>query len=425
MTHPRIAILHYTALPVVGGVEHVTAQHTRLFINAGYPVTFIAGRGGSDDTLAGAQIIVVPELDSEGLENLKVADELGWEIVPHEFRDLQTRIERALLPICAEADILFAHNVFTYHFNLPLTAALHHLLDQGAIRQMVAWGHDISRYVNPMSGVALRFGFPWDLLRTYRREVAYVAGSRQRQRVLVQVLGCPPEQIRVIPNGTDPDTLLGLGAVSRHLVEELELLSADLILLMPIRITRAKHIKRALHIAAEIKKLGLHPKLLVTGPPDPHSVDGKAYLHELVALRQELALEQEVIFLYEGTSKFPAPLTVGPSVIGELYRVCDAVLMTSDREGFGLPIVEGGLVGKPVFTTDVPALEALDADSVFEIGRDESSAHVATRIREWTQQDRAYRLRCQVRRDLTWSAIFQRSIAPLIAERTVPVEVEA
>ncbi|MGE5265398.1 MAG: glycosyltransferase family 4 protein [Acidobacteriota bacterium] len=424
MMNPRIAILHYSALPIIGGVEQVIAQHTRLFLNAGLPVTLVTGRGGSDDALAGAQVVVIPELDSECPANLHVADGLSWGMLLREFRDLQTRIERALLPVCAEADLLIVHNAFNFHFNLPLTTVLHHLLDQGSIRRMVAWAHDISRYVNPMSGASLRFGFPWDLLRTYRRDTAYVAVSHQRQRVLAQVLRCSEELIRVIPNGTDPDTLLGLGAMTRHLVDEFQLLQADLILLMPIRITRAKNIKRALEIVAEIKKLGLRPKLIVTGPPDPHTADGQAYLHELMALRHELNLPPDVIFLSEGTSKFPGPLTVGASVVAELYRTCDAVLMTSDREGFGLPIIEGGLIGKPVFTTEAPALEELDANTVYKIGRDEASAHVAARIREWARQDGTHRLRCHIRQDLTWPAIFQRSIQPLLAERTVPVEVE-
>jgi hypothetical protein len=32
----RIALLHYTAPPVVGGVESVIGHHSRLMINTGY-----------------------------------------------------------------------------------------------------------------------------------------------------------------------------------------------------------------------------------------------------------------------------------------------------------------------------------------------------------------------------------------------------
>ena len=44
---PRtVALLHYTAPPVVGGVEQVLGQHARLLAEAGHAVRVVAGRGG-------------------------------------------------------------------------------------------------------------------------------------------------------------------------------------------------------------------------------------------------------------------------------------------------------------------------------------------------------------------------------------------
>lgn len=288
---------------------------------------------------------------------------------------------------------------------------------------MIAWCHDVSRYVNPTSGAPLRSGFPWDLLRTYRSDVTYVAVSRQRQRILSHVLGCAHEQIRVIPNGIDPHTFWGLGDLVSRLIEESDMLQADLVLLMPIRITRAKNIKRAFEIIACLRDMGMQVRLAVTGPPDPHALDGKGYFHELLALRRKLRLDREAVFLWEGMSGTPGPLTVGPTVVAELYRVCDLVLLTSDREGFGLPVLEAGLEGKPIFTTEVPALEEFEPGLAFTIARGELPMQVAVRILEWTRQDMSYRLRRQVRRDYAWSSIFRRHIDPLLQECTVPTVV--
>jgi hypothetical protein len=49
---PPIAILHYSAPPVVGGVEAVIAAHVKTFQEAGYPVTVIAGRGGEREMVS-------------------------------------------------------------------------------------------------------------------------------------------------------------------------------------------------------------------------------------------------------------------------------------------------------------------------------------------------------------------------------------
>jgi glycosyltransferase involved in cell wall biosynthesis len=396
-------------------VEAVIAYHTRELVHAGHSVTILAGRGGDDALLADAKVVVLPELDSQQPDNLQIAQALEQGMVPPEFDVLQGRIVEELSPVCAGSDVIIVHNVFNYHFSLPLVAALHQRLDQGALPHMIAWCHDISRYVNPTSGAEPRFGFPWDLLRTYRPEVTYVAVSPQRQRTLAGILGCSPEHIRVVPNGVDARTLWGLSDLALHLVEECNLLEADLIALMPIRITRAKNIQYALQVVADLKALGFRPMLLVTGPPDPHSSDSPSCWNELLALRRKLKLDQEVVFIYEGISWLPGPLIIDALVVAELYRVCDVVLMTSRREGFGMPILEGGLMGKPVFCTAVPVLEQVEASSVYLIGSDESPRQVAERIQAWAQHDMTFRLRGRVRKEYTWSAIFQRTIQPLIS----------
>ena len=412
---PHLSILHYTALPIIGGVESVIADHTRLFIQAGYSVTIITGRGGDSAAHAGANVVLIPELDSEHPENLKVAQDLEEGILRPEFRNLQARIEKKLIAPLAGSDVLLVHNVLNFHFNLPLTAALYRLLDQHRTPRMVAWCHDISRYLTPSSGEEPRFGFPWDLLRTYRSEIRYVAVSSRRQRLLAETLAISEERIQMIPNGVAPALLLGLGEFAQQVVKEFDLLSADLILLMPVRITHAKNIEFALEVTAALKAEQIAPKLIITGPPDPHARDSQAYFDELIALRRKLQLQREVVFLYQGTSDLPGPLTIEPATVAELYRVADVVLLPSHREGFGLPVLEGGLVRNAVFASKVPAVDEVGADLVHAIAPDETPQHVAARMREWADRDMSQRLQRRVRQNYTWQAIFERQIVPLIA----------
>jgi glycosyltransferase involved in cell wall biosynthesis len=411
MSKPQIAIVHYTAPSVIGGVEHVIAMHTRLLADAAYPATIIAGRGEP-----ASHVVIIPEMDSEHPENLRVMHSLEKGIVLPEFNVLQATLENSLASVLSASDLLIVHNVFHHHFNLPLTAALHHLIERGVAPRVIAWCHDISRYVNPASGAQLRFGFPWDLLRAFRPEITYVAVSSQRQRSLAEILQCSGDAIRVIPNGVDPSLLLGLDELGLHLTEEFGLLQADLVILMPVRITRAKNIEFALRVTATLKASGLWPRLVVTGPPDPHAPDIQAYYNQLLALRHELELDEHVIFAYEGTPKMPKPLTLDDSTVAELYRVADLILMPSHREGFGIPVLEGGLVGRPVFATAMPVLEDVGAESVYAVGQDEPPAQVAARIKWWMRDNPAYNLRRRVRRDFGWPIIFARSIQPLIRD---------
>ena len=65
----KIAILHYSAPPVIGGVESVLAHHAKLMVSAGHEVQVIAGIGKNyePENLAGKEIIVVANLEPRQL----------------------------------------------------------------------------------------------------------------------------------------------------------------------------------------------------------------------------------------------------------------------------------------------------------------------------------------------------------------------
>ncbi|MGH7177521.1 MAG: glycosyltransferase family 4 protein [Tepidisphaeraceae bacterium] len=50
--------------------------------------------------------------------------------------------------------------------------------------------------------------------------------------------------------------------------------------------------------------------------------------------------------------------------LAELYRTAKCVLLTSDAEGFGLPVVEALACGAPVIASDIPAVREVAGDAV-------------------------------------------------------------
>jgi glycosyltransferase involved in cell wall biosynthesis len=47
---------------------------------------------------------------------------------------------------------------------------------------------------------------------------------------------------------------------------------------------------------------------------------------------------------------------LGRDELRAIYERCDLLLMTSDREGYGLPVLEAFAAGKPVVASDLPAV---------------------------------------------------------------------
>jgi mannosylglucosylglycerate synthase len=409
-----IAILHYTAPPVVGGVEAVIAAQARLFLDEGYRIAVVSGRGDSAALPKGVEFLSILEMDSQHPELRQLNHQLVKGDLPAEFDSLVRRLFDSLEPVLADFDYVIVHNIFTKHFNLPLTAALFRLLDENLLPGCIAWNHDFS-WTSPASHRSVHPGYPWDLLRTYREDITYVTISEGRRQELAGMLEISPEKIHVIYNGVDPQAQLGLSPTGWALVQKLGLMDGDLNLLMPVRVTHAKNIELALEVTAALKERGLRPRLVLTGPPDPHDEKSAAYFQSLQDRRRSLRVDKEMRFVYESGPQPGEPYTIEPDLVGQLYRVCDVMLMPSLREGFGMPVLEAGLAGLKVVCTRIPAAEELASEEVLWIDAQEGAESIADRLIEWAASDPVQRLRRRVRQDLTWPALFKKQIRPLLS----------
>lgn len=416
---PKTAFLHYSASPIVGGVEAVMDAHARIFVQMGYPVTVIAGQGSINALPAGTEFEHLPLLDSQHPDILSASAILERGRAPDTFSNLTQQLEDALAAKLNGFNNVIVHNVLTKHFNLPLTAAIFRLLDAGAIQNCIAWGHDFT-WTSPNSRSKVHPGYPWDLLRTRRSDVTYVTVSQKRQRELASLYDCPIEKIHVIYNGVEPAELLGLTVTGWELAQRMDLLANDLVLLMPVRVTQAKNIEYALKVIAALKAGGLQVKLVLTGPPDPHDEKSMVYFRSLQELRSQLNLEQEMRFVYESGLDPDEPNLISLDVVADLYRLADLMIMPSHREGFGMPVLEAGLLGLPVVVSDaVPAAGEIGGEEVMRFDPDLPPHALAEQIIAWSKDDHRLRLTRRIRQNFTWQAIFQRDIEPLLHQSDI------
>jgi mannosylglucosylglycerate synthase len=415
----HIAILHYAGPPTVGGVEATMAAHARVMAADGHQVRLVVGRGGATP---GAEVLVEPDLGSRGPEIEAVAAELAAGSADAAFESLVARIAERLAQALAGVDVVLVHNVLTLHKNLALTAALHRLHSAGLAPRIVAWCHDFA-WLDPLYTPELHEGYPWKLLRVPWPGVRYVVVSEDRRAMLAGLLGLHPEQIAVVTPGVDLGAFLKLEADTLELVRRLDLLTADPLLLLPARVTRRKNIELAVAITgalcAEIGPEGFpyRPRLIVTGPPGPHNPANAAYLERLKALRGAVGGRDSVVFLYESyVDASGRPRPVADAMLADLFKLADGLLFPSRYEGFGIPVLEAGLAGIPIFCSDIPPFRATAGDAALFFDPEGAPEATAARIGAALAADRRADLRRRVRNAFTWDAIYRRDIAPLLAE---------
>ena len=406
MQKPRIAIMHYSAPPVIGGVEYTIAAHARLLADHGYEVKLIAGRGEQFDPRVPVQII--PTVDSRHPLVLAVNRKLASGIVPDEFHSLVSSIAGALVNALGEVEICIAHNVLSLHKNLALTSALHKIAETRHPR-LIAWCHDFA-WEDQVYAEELHDGLPWNLLRQRWEGVRYVVVSEARRSEMARLVSMPEGEIAVVPPGVDAVSFLGINETAARWAEQLGLLGARPLLLLPARVTRRKNIELAIEITAALRHHGLDPRLIVMGPLGPHNPANAAYLDELRMLKREREVEDAVVFLNEFGE-------VDDATRRDLYSLADALLLMSEREGFGIPILEAGLARLPVFCSDIPPFRESASQWAHYFALDLSPDDIARQIAECLDSDARYGLKQRVIREYAWPRIFQDKIEPLLKEK--------
>ncbi|HMQ35688.1 MAG TPA: glycosyltransferase, partial [Chloroflexaceae bacterium] len=386
-----VAILHYAGPPYVGGVEITMAAHARALAADGRRALIVAGKGG--EVGPGVGLRLLPELGSRGELVEALAVELAAGVVSPAFNELVGRLAAWLADALAGVEAAIVHNVLSLHKNLAFTAALRRLHDEGRLPRLLAWCHDFA-WLDPLYRPELHPGHPWDLLRVPWPRTTYVVVSEDRRDMLARLLGLPPEAIAVVTPGVDLAGFLKLEPETAGLARELGLLEADPLLLLPARITRRKNIELAVAVTGAMRRSGRDARLVVTGPPGPHNPANAAYLAELLALREGSGAGEGAVFLYERfTDAEGRPRPVSDAMLADLYRLADGLLFPSRYEGFGIPALEAGLAGIPIFCRDIPPLRATAGDAAVYFGPDEPPEAVASRIAESLDADRRHNLR--------------------------------
>jgi glycosyltransferase involved in cell wall biosynthesis len=412
-----IAILHYAGPPSIGGVEITIAAHARLLAADGYQVRIVAGNGG--DVNADARAYVRPEFGSRGALIERVNAELARGVVGADFAALTDRIAAELGPILDGVDTVVVHNVLSLHKNLAFTAALYRLHQAGRLPRMLAWCHDFA-WGDPLYLPEMHAGEPWSLLKTPWPGVRYVVVSDDRRPMLAGLFGLPLDAVEVITPGLDLTHRLHDPA-SLSLLDRLGLLEADPLLLLPARITRRKNIGQAIRIAAALRDIGMRPRLLVTGPLGPHNPANRRLLDELLAMCARHDANDLVSFLcldYRDVAGQEIP--VSDAMIADFYRLADALLFTSEAEGFGIPMIEALFDRLPIVCSDIAVFRSIAGDAAtyfpLDVEAQADQRPVAAQIAARLQAGPLYAKRREVRLEKTWEAIYRRQIKPLIEE---------
>jgi len=206
-------------------------------------------------------------------------------------------------------------------------------------------------------------------------KAAHVACDTESTRdLLIQKTSLDPSRTSVVPNGPhpsctpDPDPFADweaarlLGPAGRH-VELLHVGST---------IAR-KRIDVLLHVVAALRRQRTDVRLVRVGGP---------FTAAQRALARDLGLDDAIVVL---------PF-LDRSTLAAVYRRSALVVLPSEREGFGLPVLEALACGTPIVASDIESLREVGADAVEYCAPDDVDAWTGSILRvlaESLDRDRA------------------------------------
>lgn len=362
----RIALLHYSAEPAIGGIEKMIQAQVEALLGLGYQVRLVVGAG---EQPIGAELRIVETMCPDHPSVLAAGSEFVSDasLQTHPItRSLAREIELALED-CTDC---WVHNAFTVTLNPFLTVALVHLAAKTPLIRWLAWCEDLSA----TSAYVAKADFTNEAtIHDALRNMRLVTISGHRAAELSRTLRIPPTAVRVIRPPLDGASWLGLGEQTAHLAGQLQLHRFVPSILLPVKMLPHKDLFRALDLAAGLVARGYSPLVLFTGTLSVHQPDlSRSVRDDLIHEVSARDLESWVRIASDLTG-----IALLPRTVRELMMLTDLVFLASREEGFGMPLVEAAAVRAPVLCSDIPAFREALGDAARYFPRDATDVELA------------------------------------------------
>ena len=410
MEQYNIALLHYTCPPIVGGVEEIIRQHAFLFKRYDHRVKVFAGDGGVFTGEYDIELNVL--LSSRNPRILQIHEKLAER--SHELESCAEEIFTYLVRALEPFDVLIAHNVFTMPYNLPLTFALHRLVNNKSIK-VVSWNHDSPYLCDPLSFDLARE--QWNILKEYNPKIYYITISEERRSQFQDLYGT--NRIDVVPDGIDPLTFFNLSPNTIDMIREKRLLEAELLMVQPCRLHPRKNIGLSIRVLKALQEKGVHARLLLTGAYDPHEKETTEYYRKLRKLSQQLHIERDILIAAEYFSESGKELTGDTIIVRDFYLIADVLFIPSLREGFGIPLLEAGMLKLPVVCSDIPPFREIGRENVQYFSLEDSPEQIADKILNFIGNLKPHQMFRHIMRNYMWDDLYHHMLLPLL-QKVIP-----
>jgi glycosyltransferase involved in cell wall biosynthesis len=278
---------------------------------------------------------------------------------------------------------------------------------------VVNWNHDSPYfYKNYSKDLEEK---PWLILKKYNQNISYITISPSRAKEF-QSLYKTKKEISVIPNGIDPTRAFLLGKSTMRLVRENKLFTANLLMLQPSRLHPRKNIELSIEVLKAFHDKGIQAKLLLAGAYDPHERKTSHYYNKLKDLAESLQMQKHIILLSKYVFESGEKLIADWDTIRDLYQISDLLFMPSKQEGFGIPLLEAGMLKLPIVCSDIDPFKSIAGKDALYFSLKDHPKEIAENILEYLGQLQPHRMYRKVFCNYLWDNVYSDLLKPFLEE---------
>ncbi|HWI60939.1 MAG TPA: glycosyltransferase [Symbiobacteriaceae bacterium] len=324
----------------------VVADQLRMLVRHGYSPGLVVQENFADEAS-------VPE----GVRLLKVMPVLPLhdyrppEPPRPEFADQAAKIAAGLRPVLGEYDVALTHDLVFLGWYLPHNAAIRQLAEAFPQLRWLHWVHSAP------SGRPAQLTYPHDLRYSLPPNSKLVYLNSHDTLRLAEMFGTTLEHVRVVHNAKDPGAFFGLHPAVRQIVDEYQILSADVVAVFPFSTPRweGKNVKKLIWLMAKIKEQGRRV-LLVLANAHCNAPAEKAIVRHLQSFAVEKGLAPADL-CFTSTLGARWEYSLPNEAVRQLFQLSNVFIMPSLSECCSLVLLEAAICKNLlVLNADVPSM---------------------------------------------------------------------
>jgi len=408
----KIALLHFSYPPNIGGVEVFIKEQANILAKIGYEITIITGAGKEVDSTI--KLVEIPEIQSIYNTDKKLYKEILTQGTKSQgFMELAKIIGEKISKELEFQDVIIVHNMLSLTHNIPFIYAFKKYILEHQEKKVISWIHD-HKYIGFDKVRINDFSLPSDvnnLLTEKIDDIKYVAISNSLKNLVSKVTNLKSEEITVIPNGMNIKEFLEIDDFVFDIVEKNSLLERFPVILSPVNIIERKNIEFSLDILFHLKKVYPGLAYVLTGKISHHK-EGKKYLEMLNKKIEKYSLKNNVIFLNEFIKR-----SLHKSEVHDFYSLCDIIFYFSKSENFGLPLLEATLTKTPIFLSDLLVFREVGGENFTYVDcKNTPPENVAKNIVDFLESNKLIAMNRVVKEDYNLVHIIEKQLLPLFED---------